>query len=64
MSTKSALMVDPPNGWRYGFPKAYFESKVSDDTELAVWLLDNGYPQKELANLGKELRGIRFIGGE
>jgi hypothetical protein len=60
MSTKSALMVDPPSGWRYGFPKPYFKSKIANTAELALWLLDNGYPQHELNSMGKELRGIRF----
>lgn len=43
------LMVDPPQGWRYGFPKYIDEQEgiklldmIIDD--LTDWLLDRGYP--------------------
>jgi hypothetical protein len=45
------LMVDPPCGWRYGFPKPMpaenrlFESAIP-------WLLENGYPQSEIDACG------------
>ena len=38
------LMVDPPSGWKYGFPKA----KPDDATHLIAWLLSEGYPQSEI----------------
>ena len=34
------LMVDPPSGWKYGFPKPA-PTKVEN---LRVWLEENGYP--------------------
>ena len=37
-------MIDPPSGWRYGFPKVIPE----DVTDTIQWLLDNGYPQHEI----------------
>lgn len=40
-------IVDPPSGWRYGFPKPLtmpFED-VKDDEKFIAWLLANGYPQ-------------------
>lgn len=46
------LMVDPPAGWRYGFPKAYPKEKVGSNEELNEWLLANGYPQKEIDSCG------------
>lgn len=64
MSTKPTLTVDPPSGWKYGFPKVYFKSRVSSNRELRSWLLDNGYPAKMVDSLGEKMRGIRFIGGE
>jgi len=64
MSTNSPLMVDPPEGWRYGFPKAYFKNRVGSDRELRSWLLHYGYPAKMIDSLGPKMRGIRFIGGE
>lgn len=46
------LMVDPPSGWRYGFPKPYFKNAVADFTELKRWLVENGYPQREIDSCG------------
>ncbi len=40
----SVKMIDPPAGWRYGFPKPIPE-EVTDTTQ---WLLNNGYPQEEI----------------
>ena len=36
--------IDPPGGWRYGFPKE-LPSGVIDFNK---WLVDNGYPQSEI----------------
>ncbi len=39
-----ATMVDPPSGWKYGFPK-----EIPDDVEdFRQWLIDNGYPESEV----------------
>lgn len=35
------LIIDPPSGWRYGFPRPY--DKKPDET-LEEWLIDKGYP--------------------
>lgn len=37
-------MVDPPSGWRYGFPKE-MPQDLKSETEVIQWFLDNGYPQ-------------------
>lgn len=42
-------MIDPPSGWKYGFPKV-LPPDVKDTTQ---WLLDNGYPQHEIDKCGK-----------
>ena len=44
------LVVDPPEGWRYGFPKSYgtFEDKAHPQSYQLPdnqWFLDQGYPQ-------------------
>lgn len=39
---KRPYWVDPPSGWRYGFPRLYDPAKDGDMTE---WLVANGYPQ-------------------
>jgi hypothetical protein len=46
------LVVDPPSGWRYGFPKTYFKNNVGDMEELRNWLLSEGYPQREIDACG------------
>lgn len=43
------LMIDPPNGWAYGFPKVIPEEHQNRTLE---WLVENGYPQKEIDKLG------------
>ena len=42
------LMIDPPSGWKYGFPKA----KPDDVTDTIAWLLSEGYPKSEIDKLG------------
>lgn len=53
------LMVDPPSGWRYGFPKPYFKNAIKDNDELKAWLVSEGYPQREIDNFGKRFP-VRF----
>jgi hypothetical protein len=40
--------VDPPRGWRYGFPKLYDPQK---DGPMLEWMIANGYPE-QLARKG------------
>ena len=47
MNTK--LWVDPPSGWKYGFPKVY---DSATDGEMRDWMLKEGYPQKEIDSCG------------
>lgn len=35
--------VDPPSGWRYGFPRLYDPTKDGDMTQ---WMIAKGYPEK------------------
>jgi len=42
------LMVDPPEGWKYGFPKAI----PLGTTDVMAWLIEQGYPQKLMDELG------------
>ena len=39
--------VDPPSGWRYGFPKVWNGEGRMDD-----WLIEEGYPRKEIEKMG------------
>jgi PTH2 family peptidyl-tRNA hydrolase len=43
------MMIDPPSGWQYGFPKPIPEDQLSRARE---WLVENGYPQAEIDALG------------
>ena len=45
-------MVDPPSGWKYGFPKP-LPADYSEGESVIPWLLSEGYPQKEIDNCGK-----------
>lgn len=54
MST--ALLYDPPSGWRYGFPKPY---KPIEEEPLEQTLIRDGHPAKE-AEFGAQ--HCRFIG--
>ena len=41
-------MIDPPSGWKYGFPKEIPEH--IDNTKK--WLIENGYPEEEIKKCG------------
>jgi len=41
-------MIDPPSGWRYGFPKVI----PNDVKDVKEWLVENGYPQSEIDDYG------------
>ena len=42
------IWIDPPAGWRYGFPKQW--DQIGNMNE---WLLSEGYPQREIDSCGK-----------
>lgn len=44
-SDRKPFMIDPPMGWKYGFPALYNESK---DGSMEEFLLSKGYPLKDL----------------
>jgi hypothetical protein len=39
------LVIDPPSGWKYGFPKPYDNP---NKIEANLWLALNGYPLDEV----------------
>lgn len=43
-------MVDPPSGWKYGFPKLYkcWPEEGQPPADLDWWLEQNGYPAHEI----------------
>lgn len=43
------MWVDPPEGWRYGFPR-----KIPNDVpDHRKWLVEQGYPEKVIESYGE-----------
>jgi hypothetical protein len=38
--------IDPPSGWRYGFPKVF--DWDSEKESFSNWLIRNGYPKEHV----------------
>lgn len=49
MTKRMVTFIDPPSGWRYGFPRALPNPAPENVIE---WLISNGYPKKEVDKLG------------
>lgn len=48
------IWVDPPSGWKFGFPKSIDKEKYTfANFSLLKWLVDNGYPQGLIDELGE-----------
>jgi hypothetical protein len=46
---KTNLFIDPPSGWKYGFPKeAPKNLREMEWHDLNNWLVENGYPIEEV----------------
>jgi len=43
--------VDPPSGWRYGFPKA-MPDDLPDSQTFRGWLVSEGYPKELIEEFG------------
>ena len=41
------VWVDPPSGWKYGFPKLWNGEGKSID-----WMIKQGYPENEIKSYG------------
>jgi len=67
MNEQKTILIDPPSGWKYGFPKpASADLRNMNADELNLWLIMNGYPEQEVKlwlKSGKfESPPCRFIG--
>lgn len=47
------VWIDPPSGWRYGFPKVWNSEEVDN---VEDFLRENGYPVKDIPFACKWLR--------
>jgi hypothetical protein len=46
---KKVTIYDPPSGWKYGFPKEVPESVLKGKVaEFKQWLINEGYPEKDI----------------
>ncbi len=46
------INVDPPSGWRYGFPRVY--DRLEHGPDMLAWLVQEGYPQSEIDRMGDQ----------
>lgn len=42
------VIIDPPEGWKYGFPKEVEVSVARDDEALSNFFRENGYPEEQI----------------
>jgi hypothetical protein len=45
------MWIDPPSGWRYGFPKIW-----TRQVPIQQWLIDNGYPEQDVEWASEHMR--------
>jgi hypothetical protein len=51
LSIKSNMIwVDPPEGWKYGFPAIYDPEK---DGQMSDWIVRKGYPLQTIKEYGE-----------
>lgn len=51
-NNQKLILIDPPSGWRYGFPKAVTQEQYKEITSLKEWCIENGYLKKEADSFG------------
>jgi len=44
------IWVDPPEGWKYGFPAIYDPEK---DGQMSEWIVRKGYPLQTIKEYGE-----------
>jgi len=55
------IIIDPPGGYKYGFPKTYDSYR---DGPIKQWLVENGYPQEEIDRAGANFTVRTMKGGK
>jgi len=46
------ISIDPPEGWKYGFPKKVTQEQYKQIPSLKEWCIGNGYPKEEADKYG------------
>lgn len=49
------IYIDPPSGWRYGFPLSMSEAEYRH-VDIREWLEEKGYPHKGIEFAMQHLR--------
>lgn len=49
---KIITMIDPPSGWKYGFPKP-MPKQFETWEESRAWLISEGYPESMIERYGE-----------
>ena len=44
------MLIDPPMGWRYGFPK---KLPTPEPDNIVEWLISEGYPKAVIDSFGE-----------
>jgi hypothetical protein len=47
------ISIDPPSGWKYGFPKTITVEEYEKIDSLKEWCIENGYPAEEADSYGE-----------
>ena len=42
------MWIDPPEGWRYGFPKRVPATYLKNETLMRLWFQQEGYPSNAI----------------
>jgi SH3-like domain-containing protein len=45
------IWVDPPEGWKFGFPAIYDPEK---DGQMSEWIISKGYPVQIIKEYGEQ----------
>jgi len=51
LNTTKVLWIDPPEGWRYGFPREVPEGIEGD--AINEWMIEIGYPKEKIEEYGE-----------
>jgi hypothetical protein len=62
---KKVVFIDPPSGWKYGFPKpAPDNMRQMTREQLREWFVQNGYPRWEIEQWGNKDMPCGYFEGE
>ena len=48
LALAKVLMIDPPSGWKYGFPMPVPSGYIKNESLMRIWLQGLGYPEKDV----------------